>query len=98
MFVKVSLKPVYSTMVGKNFQIYMFRFLEKGYANQKIESRHFYACPRQNPPKGSYYHPKGRGKLLILPASVFFEILFPPPAESGERREGRKLGFALSKL
>ena len=55
----------------------VFRLLENAVASQKIESRHLYLCPRQNPPPG-YNQPPGRGKLLIPQASVFFEQSIPP--------------------
>ena len=39
---------------------------------QKIESRPFFMPPTKNYPPGSYYHPPGRGILLILPQPHFF--------------------------
>ena len=63
--IKFSLESVYSTMVGKKFQIYGVNIPRKC-----IESRHFYPCPNQS-----------RGKLLILPLQHFFKDLFPPTAQ-----------------
>ena len=50
-------------------------------AIQKIESRHFYSCPRQiSPPP--YYHLTGRVKLLNLPGGGFSEV-YPSAERSG---------------
>ena len=58
MLIDFSLKSVYSTMVGKNFQIYGVHILRIF-----IESRHFYPFPNQS-----------REKLLIFPLQLQFRL------------------------
>ena len=75
MLAEFFLKFVYSTMCGKNFQIY-------GVHNPRkcIESRHFYSCPplpTQNFPPSSYRNTLGREKLLIPPAALFQKSVSP---------------------
>ena len=58
MLIDFSLKSLYSTKTGKNFQIYGVHILRKF-----IESRHFYPLPNQS-----------RGKLLIFPLQSQFRL------------------------
>ena len=74
MLVEFSLKLLYSTMCGKNFQIYGVHIPRKF-----IDSRHLYSCPcpTQNLPPSSCHHTLGRRKLLIPPSSILSKIYFP---------------------
>ena len=67
-------------MVGKNVRIYGVQIPRKC-----AESKHIYSCSpfNQSSLPGSYCHPSGRGKLLILPRQCFLENLFAPPAQKG---------------
>ena len=74
MIVEFSLKPLYSTMCGKNFEIHGIHIPRKC-----IDSKHFYSCPfLQLTPQTP-----GRRKLLIPPRQHSFENLFPPTAKKG---------------
>ena len=78
MLVEFSLKRLYSTMRGKNFQTYSVYITRKC-----IESRHFYSCP----PPHSKFVPKflssklRQREITHPPTYYFFEYLFPPTAE-----------------
>ena len=52
-------------MVAKNIQIHGFRYVEYGFASQKVESRHFYYPLAKSLP-GLYHHSQDR------------QINFPP--------------------
>ena len=63
---KCYFKPIYiSPWLYKIFKSMIFRLLEKAFATQKIESRHFYSCPQEkNFTLGSYHQPQGREKSV----------------------------------
>ena len=74
MSVKFSLKLLYSTMCGKNFQIYGVHIPRKC-----IDSRHFYPSPSplKTRPPSSCHHALDSRKLLIPPGSILSKICFP---------------------
>ena len=45
-FLEFSLKPAYSTMVAKKFQIYSVKTTANTLVNEKNESVQFYSCPQ----------------------------------------------------
>ena len=67
MFVELSLKCVYPTMIGEKFQIYVVQITGKCICQSNI----YHAFPGKNSLPGSYHHPTGRGKLLIFQALFF---------------------------
>ena len=74
MLVEFSLKPVYSIIIGKNFQIYGLHIPRKC-----IESRHFYPCPFNQSklsPKFLSSAPRQR-EITHPPRKSFYENLFP---------------------
>ena len=61
-FLELFPKPVYSTMVTKEFKIYSVKITANTFVNQKIESVHFYSCPQANlSPKFLSLSPKKTG-------------------------------------
>ena len=50
----------------------MFKLQENAFANQEIESKHFYSCPQQNSPPGSYNHPHTEKIYFAPPRLLFF--------------------------
>ena len=68
------LTPVYSTMVGKNVHIYMWKFLGNTLSLDIFIHIHLSS---QNFLPNFYHHPPGIGKLLIPLGSVFPKIFFP---------------------
>ena len=74
MFVKFFVKLLYSTMSGKNCQIYGIHIPRKS-----IDSRHFYSCPSplKTRPPSSCHHALGRIKLLVAPGNLLSIICFP---------------------
>ena len=66
----------------ENFKFMVFILLEKAQVSEKTELRHFTHAARQN--SGSYHHPPGRRKLLILPRQRFFNLFSPSRKERGE--------------
>ena len=47
-FIYLSLKPVYTTMIGKTLEYLRSRLLENQFLSQNIESSHFYIWPQSN--------------------------------------------------
>ena len=73
MLLEFSLKVLYSTMCGKNFQIYGVHIPRK-----YIDSRLFYSCPSPLKTRpSSCHHALGRRKLLNYPGSILPKICFP---------------------
>lgn len=62
---------------------------EMCFSSQKIQRRHYYLCPpMQNPLQGSYQHPPGRRKLIILrPKAAFFSKIFFLPKQREKRKD-----------
>ena len=90
MLVEFSLKPLYSTMCGKNFQIYAVHIPWKC-----IDLRHFYSCPSplKTRPQVIAITPYGEGNYSF-PQAVFFRKSVSP----NSRKRRRKLWFPLSKF
>ena len=76
-------------MVGKRFQIYdsFFKFTGRGFAIQKIESKHFYLCLFSS----SYYHTTSKEKYSF-PWAAFFGKFIPPQ----QKKEGGETMIILS--
>ena len=70
MLEEFSLKLVYSTMVGKSFKSMVFTFIENA-LNLDIFT-HTYFPFHSKLSLSSYHHTLSRGKLLILPCSIFY--------------------------
>ena len=74
-------------MVVEKFQINGAKITANTFASQKIESAHFYSCPKQNSPP-SLFHSQ---ELPIPPEQHFWKIFFP------ERKGGERI-MELKKL
>ena len=79
MLVEFSLKLLYSTMCGKNFQIYGVHSPRKS-----IVSRHFYSCPSPFKTRPKFLSSRPRQKEIThFPRQHYFENMFLPIAEKG---------------
>ena len=81
MLVEFSLKRLYSTMCGKNFQIYGVHILRKC-----IDPKHFLLMPlpTHNWPPTSCHQALGRRKSLFPLSSILSKICFPQQQKEGE--------------
>ena len=80
MLVEFSLKLLYSTMCGKNFQIYgvIKKNARKILENALIRGIFTHAPPHSKlAPPNSCHHALGRRKLLIPPGSILSQTCFP---------------------
>ena len=82
--VEFSLKLIYFTMSGKNFQIYCVHIPRKC-----IESNHFQSCPPSplKTPKVLSIRSQAEGNYSF-PQAAFLHKSFPPTAEMGEENYG----------
>ena len=83
-FLEFSPKFVYSTMVAEKLQVYSAKITANTFANQKIESVHFYSCPQAKLSPRFLSLSPGRGELRILPGQRFLKIFFPDQKERGK--------------
>ena len=82
--------------LGKIFKFVVFRLLENAFASQKIESRHFFSCPRHNsPPVLCHPHTDSPPPPPPPQVTVFQKSVTPPP---GGRGVGKKLWNQKEKL
>ena len=84
MLAEFSLKRLYSTMCGKNVQIYRVQIPGKC-----VDSRYFYSCssPLKNrppPSPGSCHHTLDQNKLLIPLCSTLSKICLPQQQKGAE--------------
>ena len=77
----------------KIFKFMVLRLLENKFVSRNIESIHFYLCPKQDSPSGSYHHPQDRSKLTISSMQCFLEKLFFPT----EKWKGRGRNYEKAK-
>ena len=66
---------------GKTFECMMFRLVEKVFARQNKESRHFYSCPLSENP-GSYH------SEITYPPTCIFSKIIPVPHPPTSSRNG----------
>ena len=84
-FLEFSPKFVYSTMVAEKLQVYSAKITANTFANQKIESVHFYSCPQAKlSPRFLSLSSRQTG-IAHSSWTAFFEDIFP------EEKEGRRL-------
>ena len=75
-FLELFPKAVYSTTVAERFQIYSVKITANTSLRKKVESVHFYSCPKQKFPAGFYHSLPDRRKLPIPPERRFLNIFF----------------------
>ena len=82
-FLEFSPKFVYSTMVAEKLQVYSAKITANTFANQKIESVHFYSCPQAKlSPRFLSLSSRQTG-IAHSSWTAFFEDIFPEEKEGG---------------